>query len=199
MSDACKLVGNYDISQPGCFTSLSVRCSTEIASICEGTSNEHILTGPTVQSVSASGYASSDIHVGTPGQASVSLNWMKKYDCNSDILYFIFAGEGQSSISGDIGGLATINNSIDKSCKTFNINSSSGPATIYFEEEEEHGYGLSYVGGPISFKTEKEGTEVYLNLGSGVSGYFYLQSFNLSTQPGELPVANYNFVRGFSN
>ena len=62
------------------------------------------------------------------------------------------------------------------------------------ETSQENGYGLNYSGGPMSFTTSKEGTIVNLNVGN-ISGVFYLQTFSLDMQPGQLPVANYTFVR----
>lgn len=196
MADCCKLAGNLSIGGSGCYTSVSTSCSTEITNAC---GDDTPLCGPTTQSVTLAGYASNAVHVGCPGRAGVSIPWIRKYDCVNNKVYFLFAGKGQSYTAGDVGGLASISCAVDApSSDAFSASSSSGPASVYMETSQENGYGLNYTGGPISFTTSKEGTTVNLNVGN-ISGLFYLQSFSLDMQPGQLPVANYTFVRGLES
>jgi hypothetical protein len=196
MVDCCKLVGNLSIGGEGCYISASTSCSTEITNAC---GDETPLCGPTTQSVTLAGYASDTIHVGCPGRAGVSISWIKKYDCVNNKVYFLFAGQGQSYVAGDVGGLASISHTVDApSSDAFSAGSSSGPASVYMETSQENGYGLNYTGGPISFTTSKEGTTINLSIGN-ISGLFYLQSFGLDMQPGQMPVANYTFIRGLES
>lgn len=192
MVECCQLVGNLSIG-PGCYTSVNTSCSTEMINAC---GDDTPLCGATIQTVTLAGYATTTVHVGCPGKAGVSIPWIKKYDCDNNKLYFLFAGEGQSYLSGDIGGLALLNNTVScaPSSISFSASSSSGPASIYMEDSQDNGYGLVYRGDPISFTTSKGGTVVSISVGS-IDGDFYLQTFNLSAQPGQLPVASYTFVR----
>lgn len=192
MADCCQLVGNLSIAG-GCYISVNTSCSTEIINAC---GDDTPLCGPTTQSVTLAGYAADSIHIGCPGRAGVSLPWIRKYDCDNNKVHFLFAGMGQSYVAGDVGGLASINHilSCAPASSSFSASSSSGPTSIYMETSQENGYGLNYSGGPMSFTTSKEGTTVNLNVGN-ISGVFYLQTFSLDMQPGQLPVANYTFVR----
>lgn len=194
MADCCQLVGNLAIDSPGCYISVNTSCNTEIINAC---GDDTPLCGPTTQTVTLAGYASESIHVGCPGRAGVSIPWIRKYDCVNNIIHFLFAGKGQSYVAGDVGGLASITTALTcaPSSDTFSASSTSGPTTIYMQTTQINGYGLNYTGDPISFTTTKEGTTVDLSVGN-ISGDFYLQTFNLDMQPGQLPVANYTFVRG---
>lgn len=192
MADCCQLAGNLVVGK-GCYISANTSCSTEITNAC---GDDTPLAGPTTQTITLAGYASSTVHIGCPGRAGVSIPRITKYDCVNDEVYFLFAGEGQSYVAGDVEGLASINNTVDApSSSSFSASSSSGPTSIYMETSQENGYGLNYSGDPISFTTTKEGTTVNLNIGN-IGGGFYLQSFSLDMQPGQLPVANYTFIRG---
>jgi hypothetical protein len=193
MADCCKLAGNVSIGGSGCYISVNTSCSTEITNVC---GDDTPLCGPTTQSVTLAGYASDTVHVGCPGRAGVSIPWIRKYDCVNNKIYFLFGGKGQSYVAGDVNGLASISYTVNApSSDSFSASSSSGPTSVYMETLQENGYGLNYTGGPISFTTSKEGTTINLSIGN-ISGLFYLQSFGLDMQPGQLPVANYTFVRG---
>lgn len=193
MAECCQLVGNLSIGETGCYISINTSCSTEIINAC---GDDTPLCGPTTQSVTLAGYAADSIHVGCPGRAGVSLPWVRKYDCDNNKVHFLFAGKGQSYVAGDVGGLATLDTAVGcvPSSVSFSASSTSGPTSIYMTTSQENGYGLKYTGNPISFTTTKEGTIIDLNVGD-IEGTFYLQTFNLDLQPGQLPVANYTFVR----
>lgn len=193
MADCCQLAGNLSIGGLGCYISVNTSCSTEITNAC---GDDTPLCGSTTQTITLAGYASSTVHIGCPGRAGVSIPWIRKYDCDNNKVHFLFAGEGQSYVAGDIDDLASLNNAVScaPSSVSFSASSSSGPTSIYMETSQTNGYGLDYNGGPISFTTFKEGTTVSLNVGN-IYGTFYLQTFSLDVQPGQLPVANYTFVR----
>ena len=198
-TSCCQLVGDLNLSSiPGCITSVNVSSSTEMIEVCA-----EIKTGPTVGNVSITGYASDKIYIGCPSQVGVSISWVRKYDCDTDTLYFIHAGEGQSFISGDVAGTVfvggggdhsyvSINNSSNRQYQVLNASSTGGPTSQYLQTPRLDGYGMTYTGDIFSFNT-KSSLEFGNALGIG-SGPWYLQSFNLNFTPGALPTASYSFL-----
>lgn len=186
--DCCKLVGNFVLNVTGCIISVSVNSSTEASKICEDT----LVIGPTIGTASVVGYATDTIHTGCPGRAGVSIPWVRKWDCENNEVYFLFAGQGRSFVAGDVQNLATVNERIC-SYPTMNASAQGGPASIYMETDQEDGYGLRYVGQPFSFETSDENDVTFTNFGVG-EGPLYLQSFNLDCSPGNIPTASYSFV-----
>jgi hypothetical protein len=194
MADCCYLTSNFYVSDDlGCIISVSVSTSTETSKV-----GDCVIVGPTIGTVSIAGYATDIIHTGCPGRAGVQLSWIRKYDCDNDIVYFIFSGEGKSQIAGDIGGLATLNTKV---CTNISISASStsGPA-LYTNMEQDEGYGLKYSGNPIIFDTS---IETDLNFDANKVGAPYedckLQNFSLECTPGQIPVASYSYVFFVSN
>jgi len=220
MADCCQLVGSLTLDNLlGCVISINVSSKLELLKQCANS----LLIGATLGSVSITGYAAPEIHVGCPGRAGVSVQWMKRLDCDAAKTYFLAAGEGPSYVAGDIKAtvngseqeLAVINNSVNRSYPTISASSSSGPAAIYMKTNQTDGYGLTYVGHPIAIDTSLtpyisdpmrgtrtisingESRTVYSmvlpNFGIG-QGPMYLQNFSLEMNPGELPVATYSFA-----
>jgi len=191
MADCCYLTSNFYISDDlGCIISVSVSTSTETMKI-----GDCIIAGPSIGTVSLSGYATDAYHVGCPGRAGVQIPWVRKYDCDNDIVYFIFSGEGKSYVAGNVGNLATLNTT---ACTQTSINaaSSAGP-TLYTHMEQEEGYGLDYTngGGPISFNTVDSDSLVFdANKVGAPYEDCRLQSFSLECTPGQIPVATYSYV-----
>jgi len=188
----CKLVGNLQLGGiflGKCVTSISMNAKPEIIKECGG----EVLYGPTVGSVSVSGYATNAIHVGCPGKSGVSIPWVRRYDCDSSpsTVYFIPSGRGASYVSGDVGALATLEIPLGRSYNSLSASSQSGPVSIYMETAQEDGYGLSYSGDPLSFNTADY--LVFSNFGVG-AGDMYLQNFSLEVNPGEIPMATYSFM-----
>lgn len=193
--DCCKLVGNLNLTGiDGCIISLNMSSKSELIKEC----GSDILTGPTVGTVNITGYAvtptdnDSGVHTGCPGKAGVSISWVRRYDCDNNILHFISGGAGSSYVAGDVGGLAGLHNSLGRKYSTISASASSGPATIYMETEQEDGYGLIYTGGPISFNSDD--TLEFVNFMDSTGPTLYLQNFSLDLNPGEIPIANYSFV-----
>jgi len=187
-SNCCKLVGNFPISTNECFVSINVSSSTESSLI-----ENQMVVGATVGTVSVTGHAQDTIYTGCPGRASVQIPWLRKWDCDNDDLYFIPQGEGRSSIFGEVSGLASLHQTIG-TYRIVNASSSSGPASLYTDEEQTDGYGLTYTGGPISFSTSPNGVTwdgAGLDLGIGT---MYMQNFSIEFTPGEIPIASYSFV-----
>jgi len=188
--ECCKLVGNLQLGIDGCITSINTNCATDMTNVCG-----EPLPGATIGSISLTGYANNELHVGCAGRASVSIPWVRKYDCINDTTHFLFAGEGQASILGPVEDYAELHSTLDVTCDAINASSNSGPATIYTQDTQYNGYGMTYRGDPIPFNTtEEEG--VIIELPSEFFGdhTFYLQSFNLTLAPGQLPTASYSLV-----
>ena len=192
--NCCKLVGNLTIAGiAGCITSVNVSSRSEILRECGG----EILIGPTTGTVSITGYAvestqnDSGVHTGCPGRAGVSIPWVRRYDCDNDVLYLIPGGKGSSFIAGDVEDTASLVVGTGRSFPSISASSTSGPASIYMETSQEEGYGLDYRGGPIAFNT---GDELIIdNFGVG-EGPLYLQNFSVEFNPGEIPTATYSFL-----
>lgn len=186
-NECCNLVGNLKLGLEGCIISINVTGKTDVNIACG-----EPLPGPTTGSVSLTGYVSNEMFVGCPSRAGVNIPWIRKYDCDSNKVHFIFSGEGSSFIEGEAGQFVTLNKSLDREYTSINASSSSGPQSIYMKTTHIDGYGLTYNGGPISFTTKPEST-VIPNFGVG-EGDMYLQNFNLEASPGNIPTVSYSFV-----
>lgn len=194
---ACYIVGNLDLtSTADLLTSIEVSSNTEV-----NKTGEELLIGPTIGNVSISGYASREIAYSETGggNASVSINYVQKYDCDNDIVYLLFAGAGKSKISGDIGGLANVVEPVPFTYDSISASITNGPAQPYMSSTQQDGYGLDYSGGPIPFATSSDSVFSIEVKGSGAGGQFnlgrlYLKSFNLTYNPGTIPTASYTFI-----
>lgn len=187
MTNCCNLVGDLRIDVPG-IVSIGVSSDTE-SSWIEG----ELVIGPTIGKVSVSAYASPSVHCACPGRASVTIPWIKKLDCDAQKVYFIFSGQGRSTISGDVGGMASIVQSLGRDYTILNANASSGPTVPYEQNIQHDGYGLSYSGGPWSFTTSEEYDVMVGSIGS-IAGPLYLESFSLECSPGSIPTVSYSFA-----
>ena len=190
----CNLVGNLNLNLNGCVISVNVAGKTEVSNACGSTP----LPGPTTGTVSITAYASDSMFVGCPSKAGVSISWIKKYDCENNKVYFIFAGQGASFIEGDESALNSLglylDNPLNRVYNSISASSSSGPQSIYMETAHKDGYGLRYDGQPIDFDTGGPSNEVTIpNFVEG-KGDLYLQGFNLEASPGNIPTVSYSFV-----
>lgn len=186
--DCCQLVGNFPITDR-CIISISLNSSTE-----SSLTGENLIVGPTIGTVSLTGYATNEIHIGCPGRASVSIPWIRRYDCDNDIVHFIFAGPGSASISGDVNNLARLYKSLGRTYDTFSASVSSGPATLYMKDTQEDGYGLIYTGGPYPISVTYDEVEPFSSIIDVGASEWYLQSFSLECSPGNIPTVSYSFV-----
>lgn len=193
MADCCKLVSSLDVI--GCSISISVNSATEITKECDNI----ILTGATTGTVNLNSYTGDGLYTGCSQSASLSIPWIRKYDCDNDIVYFINSGKGSATIIGDPPNVSLLSAAI-VSYPALSASVGGGPSSIYSLQTQQNGYGLSYSGGPISFNS---GTKSTLQIGfstivsegipSGASD-LYLQSFSLNYTTGELPTVNYSFA-----
>ena len=185
----CKLVGNFEINVDG-IISISTRTQTEVSK-----TGNSVIIGATTGVVSISAYADNEVHTGCNGRAAVSIPWIRKYDCDTDEVIYLFSGEGESNYAGasdNLFSLIELRNEI-VSHRAINASASSGPATIYEDELQHDGYGLIYYGNPWTFNTSTE-EGVMIDTGIGDFGSMYLQSFSLQLTANQLPIANYEFV-----
>ena len=193
--ECCKLVSTYPITHNKCIVSISVNSSTPSTKV-----EECFVIGPTIGSVTMSGFATTDLHTGCRGRAGVSIPWIRKYDCDKDIVHFLFSGGGKSYIAGDVEGTATLNESVVAPYKVISASSASGPTSLYMDEEQTDGYGLIYTGDPEPFdSTTLEdsstfGSSFASSIGLPSSYNLFLQSFSVDFAPGEMPMANYSFA-----
>lgn len=187
--ECCLLVGDLDLGIGACIISVSTNCSTEISNAC----GEDIQEGPSISTVNISGYASNNIWGDCASRAGVSIPYIRKYDCENDILYFIASGEGQSFYTGSADRYVALRNSLEARCTALNASAGSGPTSLYTRSTQVNGYGLTYNGDPFGFSTQPEGTTI--SLGGVLGGTYYLQNFSFDAQPGQLPVASYSLAR----
>lgn len=187
--ECCKLVGNLELGIDGCIISVNTSCNTDMITGC----GEELLEGPTIETLNITAYASTDIWVGCPSRAGVSIPFIRKYDCDNNELHFIFNGRGQSFYVGDVSDYVSLYSELDVACTAIAASSTGGPSAIYTETQQVNGYGMHYSGTPIEFDTDPDGTEIFI--GGIFNETFYLQNFSLDMQPGQLSVATYSFIR----
>jgi hypothetical protein len=191
--ECCQLVGDLDLGFDGCIISINTNCNTELLTSC----GEEPLEGATVGSVNITAYADTDLWVGCPSKAGVSIPFIRKYDCVEDVVYFIFNGQGQSFYTGEANRYVSLNYQVDARCTSISASSTGGPAAIYSQTTQVNGYGMSYGGEPLSFSTTPEGTEI--SLPGVLSGpTYYLQNFSFEASPGQLPTVTYSLVYSFN-
>lgn len=191
--ECCQLVGNLDLGIDGCITSISTSCNTELNFACGVP-----LEGMSTVSVSISAlhtYAGGTFEIwkDCPTKAGVSIPYITKYDCENDKVYFIFSGQGQSFGVGSYSSLVTLKNALATTCTALSASSSSGPSALYMMDTQTNGYGMTYQGGPITFDTTADGTEISLG-GIFQNITMYLQSFSVDAQPGQYPMVSYTLV-----
>ena len=197
-NECCKLVGNLIIENTEGIISVSTRSSTEINKI-----DDNLIIGQTIGTVSVTAYASNLLHTGCVGRQGVSLPWIRKYDCEKDITYFIYAGEGRSYSAGAESDLVELlENSVEYA--VLNGSAGSGPTNLYEHEIQHDGYGLVYTGNPWQFDTRNrdtlkismtivEAVNPLVNPGGTIYTDLYLQNFGLQLSPNTLPTATFDF------
>ena len=195
-TECCYLAGNFKINLDGCIISLNTSSKAQFSQLC---SDNTAVIGPVIGTLSITAYADDKLYKGCPAGAGVSMPWLVKYDCDNDKVYFIFSGEGNSYTSGNISEYASKHITAPARYLAINASAGGGPATPYTMVCREDGYGLTYIGQPISFSTssEQELTMVSESIMSGLGAednVIYLQSFSIELVPGSIPIASYSFL-----
>ena len=188
----CYLVGSYEVNVEG-IISITTRSSTETTLAGDNS----LVIGPTIGNVSVTAYVAGGVHTGCSARATVTIPWLRKYDCDRNILHFIWQGQGSSSISGPVGTAASLNTAA-VSYGILNASAASGPATIYSEVQQHDGYGLTYSDGPYNFDTAIE-SSLLIDTGISSFGPMYLTSFTYSAEPAQIPTVSYEFLRIVGN
>ena len=189
MAGCCQLVGDLRLGIDGCIISINTSCSTEGVIAC---GDDEPLEGPTTGTINITAFADTSPWIGCPAKAGINIPYIRKYDCENDVLYFIPSGQGQSFTSGPAQSFASVK-FVLASCVALSASSASGPASIYMETTQINGYGLSYTGGPISLETTSSMDPSDIGVGPSE---MYLQSFNFDAQPGQLPTVSYSYIHG---
>jgi hypothetical protein len=189
----CKLVGNLSLGIEGCITSISTSCNTELNFSCgiplEGMSTVTV----NISALHTYEGGTFSIWKDCSTKAGVSIPYVTKYDCENDIVYFIFSGQGQSFGFGSYSSLVTLKNALATTCTALSASSSSGPSALYTMETQTNGYGMTYNGGPIAFDTSAAGTQISLG-GIFQDITMYLQNFSIDAQLGQYPMVSYTLV-----
>ena len=202
--ECCNLVGNFPTTglPDGCVISISVSSRSEISKV-----ESAFIVGPTIGTVSISAYADNRVYSGCPAKATISIDWMRRLDCDTILpgggkggVHFIYKNNGSSSMEGIKDTDFDIR--FEHKAREFRVidaNSSSGPAALYTDDIREEGYGLIYDGEPISFDTSDPDSLIFYastGLFTGLLDFhpFYLQNFSFDASPGQFPKASYSFL-----
>lgn len=185
----CQLVGDLQLGMGGCIISINTNCSTEGIIAC---GDEQPLEGPSTGTISITAYASREPWIGCAAKAGLNIPYVRKYDCEQDILYFIPSGQGQSFTTGDTQGFVSVKYVLS-TCDALSASSTNGPTSLYLQETQVNGYGMSYTGGPISIHTTPVMEPSNIGIGPDET---YIQSFSFDAQPGQIPTVTYSYIHG---
>lgn len=164
--------------------SANLRVNTQIII----TTDRLVLIGPTTGDLSITAYADSGSY-NCPGRAGVSYEWIQRYDCLADKMYFVPKGGDRAytegRVSRDISMIPVTNTT------GFSASASSGPTTVYLSSSHSDGYEFSYGGRPIAVTGRNTGAGAVGNL---VPGDVYLASFTWEQSPPNIPIVSYSFM-----
>jgi hypothetical protein len=190
---SCHIAGMLDINYSG-IISASINGGTSIEVSDEGL----VLLGTTLNTLSLTAYPFSpggDWFLGArcPSSAQAQIEWIQKYDCYNDKMYFIPKSGSKASISG--GPLNDVRLGCDPNITSYDFNASaqSGPVTPYLKNYRKDGFNLIYTGGPIPI-TSASPRPYTIHLGEFGTITAYLQSFSLTVQPPSPANVSYSFV-----
>lgn len=166
--------------------SANLRSNTQIII----TSELQILIGPSLGELSITGYAATGEIFECPGRAGVSYEWVQKYDCLADKIYFVPRGGDRAYIEGEVSSSVDITSILTST--GFSASASSGPHTVYLDSRHEDGHSFSYSAGPIAVT----GRDVDLSIISSLlpNGDAYLTTFSWEQTPPNIPTVSYSFI-----
>lgn len=190
----CNLTNMLSIEYNG-IVNASITGSTELTrllSTCDDPNQEKTLKGASTGSISITAYpyAQGDdkyLDVLCESSAQVSINYVNKYDCESEVTHFIMQKGGQASRTGDpITGI-TIS---DEVCnyRDMSADASSNPVTPYLDITKYDGYGMVSTLRPLPFDSGVNQTYTILGIEA------MLQSFSVNVSFPKGAVATYSFV-----
>lgn len=204
-TDCCILASQFDNISGigGCLISANMSAKVEIIKTCGSGPFADVVFGPTVGSLSLTTYTyDTSIHEDCQGRAGVSIPWAKHYGCGIGGnpthrgVFYIKTGSGSAFVAGNVGSDARLVRSTNRYYPQISISSQGGPTSIGTVIEQTDGAGLIYTGGPINFDSSVDDMifNFTVHYDHGLINEFYLQSFNLEKNPGEIPTANYSFM-----
>jgi hypothetical protein len=185
----CNIVSNFPGLKGQGITSANLRSNKSITITSEGI----LLIGPTIGELSITAYASynSSNSFECPGRAGVTYEWMQRYDCLADKVYFIPRGGEKSFIEGDVSDISMIEDI--KQGEGFSASAASGPHTVYLKSDHIDGHNFSYTGSPIAV-TGRDTTATIITSLLSVNVEVYLTNFSWQQTPPGIPTVSYSFV-----
>jgi hypothetical protein len=195
---ACSIAGLFDIELDG-IISASMSAGTDI----KLTSDEVLLFGPTLGTVNIQAYpyernpessSARTLGVTCPTKIQAQINWVRRYDCDNNIYYFIPLRGGTASIEGDTPAGISFEQGPFVSYNSFNASAGSGPTTVILSSTHSDGFNLRYDGLPIPFESGRPEPINILStkLPEGVE--LYLQSFSMDITPPYQATVSYSFA-----
>jgi len=185
-SCACNIAANFPSLNNMGFISVSLRANTPIVL----TSERVVLEGPTVGELSSTAYSRYE-KFNCPGKAGVSYEWMQRYDCVNDIMYFIPKGGDRAYYEGEITNDISMTSVV--SYETFSASAASGPHTPYLKYPHHDGYDFKYGGNPIPVTGRWTGVGPIQAILPPRS-VAYLTSFSWEQTPPNWPTVSYSFI-----
>jgi len=188
MADACQcnIVAMFPSVGGQGIISANLRSNTQIMI----TSDKQILIGATIAELAITGYGAKETFT-CPGQAGVSYEWIQKYDCSADKIYFVPRGGEKAFKEGTVTTNITMK-SAGITSKGFSASASSGPHTVYLYSSQEVGYDFSYMGSPISVTGRDTSASIISDLLP--NGTAYLTNFRWEQTPPNIPTVSYSFI-----
>jgi hypothetical protein len=194
----CNIAGAFDIEYDG-IISASMSAGTDI----KLTADEIVLIGPTLGTINITAYPYAanpstnlerTLGVTCPTRVQAQINWVRRYDCDNDIYYFIPQRGGTASIEGETPEGVSFEQGPFLNYRSFNASASSGPATVYLDTTHYDGFNLIYTGRPIAFESGRPEPINILASKLPAGAELYLQSFSLDITPPYQAVVSYSFA-----
>ena len=194
----CNIAGAFDIEYDG-IISASMTAGTDI----KLTSDEIILIGPTLGTINIQAYPylpnpatnlDRTLGVSCPTKVQAQMNWVRRYDCDDDLYYFIPQRGGTASLEGELPLGVSFEIGPFLGYQSFSASASSGPATVYLDTTHYDGFNLIYTGHPIPFESGRPEPMNILTSRLPVGVDLYLQSFSMDITPPHNASCSYSFA-----
>jgi len=152
-----------------------------------------VLYGPAIGNLSVTAYAPlrEDETLTCPARAGVSYEWMQKYDCDGDVVYFIPRGRDKAFKEGIPTADIIVTDVLEYG--SWNASAATGPTTVYLMSLHYDGYGFSYEGGPFPIADRTATTSVFDAI-LPTDSRLYLNNFSWEYTPPRIPMVSYSFI-----
>lgn len=154
------------------------------------TSERHILVGPSIGELSVTAYGEI-AEFSCPGRAGVNYEWIQRYDCMNDKVYFVPRGGDRAYIEGAVNNI-TMTEIPEAESTGFAASAGSGPHTVYMSSSHVDGYDFSYTGKPFGISGRDTSIGVFSSLIPNAE--LYLTSFTWEQTPPNMPNVSYSFI-----